>query len=57
MEISKAHSLLGNAVEVGSANLTTKATDVGETKVIGDDDEEIGTSGSHGAENGMRGED
>lgn len=41
MEIRKANAILCNTVDVGSADLTAKATDIGKAQIVGDNDEEI----------------
>lgn len=42
MEIRKADAIPCDAVDVGRADLTAKATDIGKAQIVGDDDEEVG---------------
>lgn len=42
MEIRKPQTLLGDLVDVRRTDLAAKAAHIGETQVIGDDDEEVG---------------
>lgn len=47
VKVCKAQSLLCDLVNVGSANLAAEAAHIGEAEIIGNDDEEVGTFGSH----------
>lgn len=47
VKVCKANALLGQTVEVGSANLSAKATNVREAQIVGDDYEEVGAFRSH----------
>lgn len=42
MEVCESQSFLGDLVNVGSTDFTTKATKIGKSEVIGNDDKEIG---------------
>ncbi len=51
MEVGEAETISGQAVDVGSSDLAAETAWIGESKVVGEDDEEIGTfgfCGSHG---------
>jgi hypothetical protein len=47
MEISKSETLFGNLIDVWRADFTAEAAYIGETQVIGDDDEEVGSFSCH----------
>lgn len=42
MEVREPHALLGYFVDVGRANLAAEAANVGESQIIGDNDEKVG---------------
>src|SRR5271170_8115379 len=49
VKASKSNTIFAELVNVGSTNLSTKASGIGEAEVISDDDEKIGLlGGSHG---------
>lgn len=43
MKVCEPETFLGDLINVGSTDFTTKATKIGKAEVIGNDDEEIGT--------------
>lgn len=47
MEIGKSEAFFGDLVDVGRTDLSAEAAYIGETEVIGDDDEEVGAFSCH----------